>query len=191
VNQSQLIAGEVGDPGMNDMDEVPGRPEEAVAFQEENWHNTRSIVFQVDRRAMYGILALIGTVSLFCIGLVLGLALTGVAPWQPVASLARQPIGFPGAQAAQPNTSGSAATQGQQPPWVKPNADSQQLRAVAPVKSHEPDGDHPHVEFPDIASAGNVFDLGEFASDSMGTEKTMTLRNSGNQPLVIEDVGAT
>lgn len=191
MNQSQLIAGEVGDLGMQDMDEVPGRPEEAVEDQEGNWSNTRSIVFQVDRRAMYGILALIGTVSLFCIGLVLGLALTGAAPWQPVAALARQPIGFPGAQAAQPDTSGSAASQGQQPPWVKPNADSQQLRAVAPVKPHQPDGDHPHIEFSDIASTGNVLDLGDFASDSMGSDRTMSIRNSGNQPLIIEDVGAT
>ncbi len=151
-------------------------------------------MIQVDRRAFFGIVALLGTVGLFCVGLFVGLAISGAAPWQRLAVVAGQPAGLPANLATQGGTAGFP--KGQQPPSVQQNPQpqnpaGQRVRVVAPVKPHEPDGDHPHVEFPDLVNTGNVFDLGDIAADSMGTEKSMVVRNSGNQPLIIEDVGAT
>lgn len=189
--QSPLMnLGEGGEPRASVAAEVPSSLENEGGDR----RSAGPVMIQVDRRAFFGIIALLGTVGLFCVGLFVGLALSGGAPWQRLAAVAGQPARLAANPATQAGTAGLPT--GQQPPWVQQNPQPQnpaapRVKAVAPVKPHAPDGDHPHIEFPDLLNTGNVFDLGDISADSLGTEQSLLVRNSGNQPLIIEDVGAT
>lgn len=140
------------------------------------------VVIQLDQRLFYGIIAVIGIVAIFFVGLMLG-RLTTASPQQPqTAAFPQQQVplaqqqGQPlQVQQVQPGQQVPPFTQGRDPNLLKPAGDD------------VPIGDNPRLTLPDLVDTDYNWDFGDIGPEEVA-EKVFTVKNTGTQDLVIDRV---
>jgi len=136
------------------------------------------VVIKVDKRAFYGLVAILGIISIFAVGLFLGRILSGssqvVVQPQPVAAAPQQLQGLP--------------QQGQQLPPIGQAVDPAQFQ---PAGDDVPIGDNPRLAIPELAKTDYVIDLGDIRFSDPPVDEVITLENKGSQELVIDKVTAS
>ncbi|MFQ6057625.1 MAG: DUF1573 domain-containing protein [Anaerolineae bacterium] len=140
-----------------------------------------AVIIKVDQRAFYGLVAILGVLAVFLVGLWVGKG--GLSPaGRGQAALAQPAVG----QQAIPMQPGAQ----QVPPWQQQQGQPPVTQASWPVEAHEPDGDHPHVALPELEAINYTYDFGDIAPDQI-VEKTFKITNPGTTELVIEDVSSS
>lgn len=148
------------------------------------------VVIRLDQRLFYAIVAIIGVVALFGVGLYIGRLTSGagraaapaVAQSQaPLALPQGQTVPQPGAQPVAPITS---AQTGGANPFQQPAG------APAPAGLPEPFGTDPRLNIPEIKAKAYTWDFGDVKPDTK-VEKVLTLTNEGKSQLIIDNVTAS
>lgn len=144
------------------------------------------VVIQLDQRLFYGIIAVIGIVAIFFVGLMLGRLTASTAQPQAAAfpqqqvPLVQQQV--PLAQGQGQQLQLQQVQPGQQLPPIGQSIDPNLLR---PAGDDIPIGDNPRLALPDLAATDYNWDFGEIASDKP-VERVFTIKNTGTKELVID-----
>ncbi len=155
------------------------------------------LVIRLDQRVFYGLIAVIGVIGIFGLGIFLGRSLNPSTP----APVARQQAGTsgqlanvqvqPGQQIQVNPDQGSqqiqvnpaqAGQSAQQNPFA--GADSQ---AKPPASDDVAIGDNPRLAIPELKDKNYVWDFGDVKPDQK-VEKTFKIKNTGTKDLTIADV---
>ncbi|MFQ6058718.1 MAG: DUF1573 domain-containing protein [Anaerolineae bacterium] len=138
------------------------------------------VVIRLDQRLFYGIVAVLGVLAVFFVGLWLGRATLG-SPGRSQAALPQQPLG----QQAVPMQPGAEQAV---PPWQ--GETQAQMKATWPAGDSMPIGDNPRLALPELKEVNYTYDFGDIAPDQI-VEKTFKVVNQGPKDLVIEDVSSS
>jgi hypothetical protein len=138
----------------------------------------REVVIKLDRRFLYGVLAVAALGVALLAGIFVG-QLSAPAPAVPAASI-------PQAGAQVPGDSGLVVTTVEAPaiPGLDPNLNGYQVATYSDTYSNGP-----RVAVSDV-DALSTFDFGDIPADKKA-EHTFKLKNVGNQDLVIDQVHAS
>ena len=157
-----------------------------MSTQPSNADQSATVVIQIDSRAVWGILIVIGLIVVLAAGFWVGRDLT-----RPATPVGAQALQF-GAQApgGQVVPSQGVAPQSQVPAWQRPGPgeDPNILKAAPPSV---PIGDNPRLALPDLEKTNYVYDFGVIYTEAPPVEETLVVKNIGTKPLVIEKVTAS
>ena len=145
--------------------------------------DNRKVVIRLDQRLFYGIVAVLGVVAIFFVGLWLGRTLLSPArSGRAAAPQQQQPPG----QSASPAQPGQ---QGLVPPWQEEGVEVES-QTTLPAGDDVPIGDNPRLALPELEEINYTYDFGDIAPDQ-AVEKAFKIVNKGTKDLVIEDVSST
>ncbi len=154
--------------------------------------SSNQVVIRVDQRLFYALVAVLGVVALFGVGLYIGRLTSGAgraaAPAAPVAQ-SSSPLALPqgqalpqaGAQPVNPVTSKDTAGA---------NPFQQQPGAAAPAGLADPFGRDSRIDLPEIKDKAYTWDFGDVKPDQK-VEKVLKLQNNGSSEMVIDNVTAS
>jgi hypothetical protein len=148
------------------------------------------VVIKLDQRVFYGLIAVIGVVGIFGLGIFLGRSLSRSAA-VPVAQ--QQTLGQSGSiqtQSGQQFQLNPAQPVQSQPGQSNPFQQPAQSQASPPAGDDVPIGDNPRLALPDLKDRNNIWDFGDVKPDQK-VEKTFVVKNTGTKELVIDDVSST
>jgi hypothetical protein len=146
------------------------------------------VVIKLDQRVFYGLIAIIGVVGIFGLGIFLGRSLSRPAA-VPVAQqqLPSQPSGFQAQSGQQFQLNPAQPAQSDQQVPLQQPAQSQ---ASSPAGDDVPIGDNPRLALPELKDKNYTWDFGDVKPDQK-VEKTLVLKNTGTKELKIEDVSSS
>jgi hypothetical protein len=153
--------------------------------------NSGKVVIRLNQRLFYGVVAVVGVIAVFFVGLWLGRTLLSPARQRRTASPQQQEQ-----QQQQQLPSGQTAIPvqpGQQelvPPWEQEGIEVEG-KATWPAGDDVPIGDNPRLALPELKEETNyTYDFGDIAPDQ-AVEKAFKIVNKGTKDLVIDDVSST
>jgi hypothetical protein len=135
------------------------------------------VVIHIDQRAFFGLIAVVGIVAIFAIGLWLGRSLSS-AGGLPVASQ-RAPAAAQQQPQLQPQQQLPPGGQG-----VDPNL-------LRPAGASVPIGDNPRLALPTLEATDYVLDFGDISPSQPPIEEVVMVRNVGTKELVIDQTTAS
>jgi len=141
------------------------------------------VVIRLDQRVFYGLVAIVGVLGVFVVGVFLGRMLSGssrVAQFTP--GQAQQFQVQPGQQQFQ--------VQPGQPGQVNPFQQPAQSQASPPAGADVPIGDNPRLAIPELEASNYVYDFGDIGPQQK-VEKTFIIKNIGTKDLNIQDVSSS
>jgi len=136
------------------------------------------VVIRVDQRLFYGLIAVIGIVAIFFIGLMLG-RITSPTPQPQTAALPQQQVPL-AQQQGQP-----LQVQQIPPGQVPPFTDDRDPNLLRPAGDDVPIGDNPRLALPDLVETDFNWDFGEIGPNDK-VEEVLTIKNTGAKELVID-----
>ncbi len=148
------------------------------------------VVIKLDQRLFYGLIALVGVVGIFALGIFLGRSLN-----RPAASAVavQQPSGQqlqvqPGQQIqVQPGQQIQVNPGQAQPGQANPFQQPAQTQGQPPAGDSVAIGDNPRLAIPELQPKNFIWDFGDVRPDQK-VEHTFTLKNTGTKELDIKDV---
>jgi hypothetical protein len=146
------------------------------------------VVIRLNQRLFYGLVAVVGIVAVFFVGLWLGRTLLSPARQSRTASppQPQQQQQLPPGQTAIPVQPGQ---QELVPPWEQEGIEVQG-QATWPAGDDVPIGDNPRLALPELEGTDYTYDFGDIAPDQ-AVEKAFKIANKGTKDLVVDDVSST
>jgi len=135
------------------------------------------IVIQLDQRLFYGVIAVIGIVAIFLVGLMLGRLTSQATPQPQTATFAQQPI----PQLQQPGQQPLQLQQVQPPPF----SEGRDPNLLKPAGDDVPIGDNPRLALPELVETDYNWDFGDIGPNET-VEKVLSIKNTGTKELVID-----
>jgi type II secretory pathway pseudopilin PulG len=151
----------------------------------DNENGGTQVVIKLDQRVFYGLVAIIGVLGVFVVGVFLGRMLSGSS--QQTAQLDRSAILQQMQQQAQP---GQAQPFQAQPDQANPFQQQAVPVAKPPAGEDVPIGDNPRLAIPELADKNYTYDFGDIGPQQK-VEKTFSIKNIGTKDLIIEDVSSS
>ncbi|MFQ6057630.1 MAG: DUF1573 domain-containing protein [Anaerolineae bacterium] len=152
-----------------------------------NANQPSTVVIQIDSRAVWGLLIVIGLAAVLVAGFWIGRSLAGPNP-QAGARVASQFGAQPPGGQVVPQQ--ETAPQSQVPAWQRPGpGENPNILKAAPPSV--PIGDNPRLALPDLEGTNYVYDFGTIYAEAPPVEETLVVKNIGTKPLVIDKVVAS
>jgi len=155
----------------------------------DNENGGTQVVIKLDQRVFYGLVAIIGVLGVFVVGVFLGRMLSGSS--RQTAQLDRAAILQQMQQQAQPGQVQPGQAQPFQAQPGQANPFPQAVPAAKPPAGEDvPIGDNPRLAIPELADKNYTYDFGDIGPEEK-VEKTFTIKNIGTKDLVIQDVSSS
>jgi hypothetical protein len=145
------------------------------------------VVIRLDQRVFYGLIAVIGVVGIFALGIFLGRGLSrtaGTPAVQQQAAAQQNRVQVQPGQEIQLNQAQAVQSQaGQADPFQQPA----QAQAKPPAGDDVAVGDNPRLAIPELVDKNYVWDFGDVGPEQK-VEHTFIIKNNGTKELEILDV---
>lgn len=135
---------------------------------------SHDVEIRIGPRVVYGVIGVLGLLTIFAVGLWLGLSSgkEAVQALAPPEQVIQQPAFQPVPQ-----------------PFLHPDP-GEVPAVIRPAPDHAPDGDHPHLAIPELVESDYVLDFGDMGPDEP-VAQVLTIKNTGTQDLIISRTGTS